>query len=104
MSPGLSGRYKKNSAWREIEVGDPFAAFDYMNPLKGSHSIEIVYFAQLSDPPAKIILDPNDHAEYRWVSLAEAQRLIAGTPRETDQEWPIIQKGFALLGGASPAF
>lgn len=88
----------------DIRVGDPFAAFSYTNEIKGSHSIEVVYFATFISTPEKIALDPADHSEYRWVTLAEATALIAGTEREDDHEWRIIQRGFALLAGSKPNF
>src|SRR4051812_35084962 len=31
----------------DVAIGDPFAVFDYTNPIKGSHSVEIIYFATL---------------------------------------------------------
>src|SRR5262249_16161268 len=34
----------------EVSVGDAFAAFSYLNEVKGSHSAEIVYFAEFTDP------------------------------------------------------
>jgi 8-oxo-dGTP diphosphatase len=52
----------------EIEVGDCFDAFTYINEIKKSHSVEIVYFAQFKDPEKQIVLEPADHSEYKWFS------------------------------------
>ncbi len=87
-----------------IKVGDPFGAFTYTNPIKGSHSVEIVYFAILADPPEMIRTNPEDHTSYQWVTLAQAKELIKGTERETDHEWSIIQTGFGLLANGRPDF
>src|SRR5258706_9165052 len=44
----------------EISVGDPFATFTYENQIKGSHSVEIIYFARFIDPIEKITINPED--------------------------------------------
>ncbi len=82
---------------KEIAVGDPFAAFTYANPVKGSHSIEVVYFAKFVDGIGGIKFDPEDHSEYRWVTEEE----VEATPVRDgdDPERAIILKGFALLRG-----
>ena len=51
-----------------IEVGDPFAVFDYINQVKGSHSIEIIYFATFKDTVENIVIDPEYHSEFNWFS------------------------------------
>src|SRR5690606_4845078 len=33
-----------------VSLGEPFASFTYTNDIKGSHSIEVVYFARFIDP------------------------------------------------------
>lgn len=82
---------------KEIIVGDPFAVFTYTNPVKGSHSIEVVYFARFAGGPDGVRLNPEDHAEYRWVTEEEVDAMPA---RDSDDpERTIIKKGFALLRG-----
>ncbi len=56
----------------DIRVGDPFAVFTYTNEVKGSHSIEVVYFAQIVGDDSNIILDPEDHSEYGWFTEDKA--------------------------------
>lgn len=82
---------------KEITVGDPFAVFTYTNPVKGSHSIEVVYFAGFTDGVDDIVLSPDDHSEYRWVAENEIDTLP--NRDSVDPERAIIRKGFALLRG-----
>lgn len=84
-----------------VKLGDPFAVFTYTNEVKGSHSIEVVYFAGLIDDPANIITDPDDHSTFGWFTEAEAISLNGNTE---DEEVNIIKKGFALLRGESLQF
>src|SRR5215469_8733586 len=46
----------------DVILGDPFAVFTYSNDIKGSHSIEVVYFAQILGNPEAIRIDPDDHS------------------------------------------
>jgi 8-oxo-dGTP diphosphatase len=82
-----------------ISVGDPFAVFTYTNDIKGSHSIEVVYFAKFLDPIANITLDLEDHSEWRWASESE---LFDGPT--SPQELANIKKGFELLRGEAHNF
>lgn len=79
----------------QITVGDPFAAFTYTNHIKGSHSIEVVYFAMFTDPLTNIQLHTDDHSEYRWVSLDEIEAI---TTISAEEKLNII-KGLQLLHG-----
>ncbi len=96
VAPGLK-REVLEEFGKEITLGDPFAVFTYTNPIKGSHSVEIVYFAQFVDGVNGITVNPQDHAEYRWVTEDE----VDATPcRDSDDpERAIIKRGFALLRG-----
>lgn len=90
---------------REIEeefgmktrIGDPFSVFTYENPIKKSHSVEIVYFAQFVDDDTAITIHPEDHAEYVWATEAELAELYAGKKDADDPEYLLVQKGFRLL-------
>lgn len=82
-----------------ISVGDPFAVFTYTNEIKGSHSIEVVYFATFLDPIENIKLNPEDHSEYSWTTEAE---LHEGPT--SDQELANIKRGFELLRGDAHNF
>jgi len=85
----------------DIAVGDPFAVFDYSNPIKGSHSAEIVYFATLISSPDAIQIDPEDHSTYGWFAADELHLAQNDLKGAEDVEFAILQKGFALLEGAS---
>lgn len=84
----------------KIKVGDPFAAFTYTNEVKGSHSVEVIYFATFEDPPENIKLNPEDHSEFKWVSENEVDDL----GRTGDVEMQNVKKGLALLNGQKPDF
>jgi 8-oxo-dGTP diphosphatase len=60
----------------QITVGDPFAAFTYMNEVKGSHSVEVVYFARFVGSIDTIEIHPEDHSGYRWISEDEIPEKI----------------------------
>lgn len=96
-----------------INVGDPFAAFTYRNTVKGSHSIEVIYFATFSDPLEQITIHPEDHSEYRWLSQEEVRQYRSGMLPQSqaihengddDAEYRTIMRGFELLHGQSLNF
>lgn len=82
-----------------ISVGDPFAAFTYTNEVKGSHSIEVVYFARFVDPIENITLHPDDHSEYAWLREEDI-----GQKPISPEEVRNLRKGFALLRGEARDF
>lgn len=88
----------------DIRVGDPFAAFDYTNHVKGSHSVEIIYFATLLDPPERITLHPEDHSTAGWFAKDELHKTFTSTKGADDVEFRVLQKAFALLEGQTPNF
>lgn len=85
----------------EVTLGDPFAVFTYTNEVKGSHSIEVVYFAQVVGDPDAITIDPDDHSSCGWLSEDEAVSLNGN---DEDEEVAVIKRGFALLRGGSLQF
>jgi 8-oxo-dGTP diphosphatase len=88
-----------------VSIGDVFAAFTYANEIKGSHSIEVVFFAKFTDPIENIQINPEDHSTYGWFAESEVgEQFITSRPREDDPENMIIRKGFALLRGKRPIF
>ncbi len=77
-----------------ILVGQPYYVFDYTNPVKGSHSVEIIYLAQFTDDLSGIALNPEDHSTFGWFSedgLIEAY--TADKPAD-DPEMQAIRAGF----------
>ncbi len=95
-----------------ITVGDPFGSFTYMNDVKGSHSIEVIYFAQFVEPIDQIKLDPEDHSMFEWFTkqdiLDRKKEVVAEefSDHETgeDPEYLTTLKGFELLEGGELRF
>jgi len=84
----------------EISVGDSFYAFTYSNEVKGSHSIEVIYFATFVTPISEIKLNPEDHSEYGWFTESGVKTRVVDTNKdEDDVEIQAMLKGFSLLSG-----
>jgi 8-oxo-dGTP diphosphatase len=83
----------------EINIGDPFAVFDYTNEVKGSHSIEVIYFATLAGLPGDIKLHADDHSKGGWFGENELEKIITPTKGMDDPEFTTIRKAFVLLRG-----
>lgn len=84
----------------EISVGDSFYVFTYSNEVKGSHSIEVIYFATFVTPISKIKLNPEDHSEYGWFTEDEIKtKVVDANKKEDDVEIQAMLKGFSLLSG-----
>jgi len=88
----------------DITVGDPFASFTYTNDVKGSHSIEVVYFASFTSPLENIKLHPDDHSEYGWFAEDELEKVMTENKRGDDPEIQALTKAFSLLKGESLDF
>lgn len=86
-----------------IRVGDPFAVFTYTNDIKGSHSIEVIYFVEFTDPIEKITIHPEDHSQFDWIGENDLKKAYAKNKGADDPEMKAIRKGFKLLNGESPA-
>lgn len=83
-----------------IKVGDPFYVFTYDNPVKGSHSIEVIYFAKFVEPLNQITVQKDDHSEYRWLSEKELPEIFGvGGKDKGDPEVMAMIRGFELLSG-----
>lgn len=83
----------------EINIGDPFFTFTYENKVKGSHSVEIIFFATFGEPIENIKLNPEDHSEHGWFSESDLGKIINEIKKEDDPEILAIKKGFSLLKG-----
>jgi 8-oxo-dGTP diphosphatase len=82
---------------KAITVGDPFAAFTYTNAVKGSHSIEVAYFAQFQDDIENIAINPEDHSGYNWFSEDEIDAMLVGGKTNEDEEYQLIRRAFGIL-------
>jgi 8-oxo-dGTP diphosphatase len=80
-----------------ISVGDPFYTFTYINEIKGSHSIEVIYFAKFIEDISKITLNPEDHSEFIWIEEKKIQDKLENIKGSDDSEYKAIEKGFKLL-------
>lgn len=87
-----------------IQVGDPFAAFAYVNEVKGSHSAEIIYFATFTDPIENIQIHTEDHSEFIWLEEKDIKSVYSNQKGGDDPEMQTVRKAFALLKGAPLAF
>lgn len=96
---GLKREFKEEFG-ADIIVGDPFAAFTYVNTVKKSHSVEIVYFATLA-PGANLTLDPSDHSDCVWVGGDELDSIYTDLKGRDDDEFVVLRKGLAILNGGS---
>jgi len=81
----------------ESKIGEPFSVFTYLNEVKKSHSIEVIYFAEFIDEINKIKINDYDHSEYVWISENELERIMDSKKGENDPEIKAIKKGFLLL-------
>ncbi|MCB0070667.1 MAG: NUDIX domain-containing protein [Caldilineaceae bacterium] len=88
-----------------ISVGDCFFTFDYVNKIKGSHSIEVIYFATFTDPESRIKINSSDHSEYLWATESDITSKIVTTQKpEDDIEIRAVLRGFELLRNKSLSF
>jgi 8-oxo-dGTP diphosphatase len=88
----------------QVAIGDPFYVFTYTNPVKGSHSIEVVYFARFTSALDELAINPEDHSGFGWFAENELENAANPTKGADDLEFQAIRKGFALLKGESPQF
>lgn len=86
------------------KIGDPFFVFTYTNDVKGSHSIEVIYFASFAESAENVRLNPEDHSEYDWFAEDELANAATEEKGLDDIEFVAMKKGFALLRGESPKF
>lgn len=81
-----------------IKIGDPYYVFTYDNPVKGSHSVEVIYFATFTDPVENIKTHPDDHSGYKWLSQEELPQIYGiGGKDENNPEVMAMKRGFELL-------
>ncbi len=90
-----------------ITVGDPFYVYTYKNHVKGSHSVEVIYFAQFVEPINQVNINPEDHSTYGWFTKDEIFNIRNEIVIETqvthnhsdDPEYLAMLRGFELLEG-----
>ncbi len=79
----------------DVIVGDVVGAFTYVNKVKRSHSVEIIFFAQLAGGCLpKINID--DHSEIIWINQ-DNLHIVEDENGSSDQEFPFIVRALELL-------
>ena len=98
LEVGLTREIKEEFGMN-VTIGDVFGAFTYTNEVKGSHSVELIYFAQFTDPIGQITTHPDDHSGYVWAAENELVEVYSDQKGEDDIEFHYVKQGFALLNG-----
>lgn len=78
----------------DIIVEAPFYAFTYVFDNNTTHTVEVDYFARMTDPTQEIKLNQEDHSEYKWITQEEVDTYF----KEDDTVRMVVHKGFQLLG------
>jgi len=97
LKEGLAREVREEFGMRAA-IGDVVDVFTYMNHIKKSHSIEVIYFAQFTDPLEQIQLHPEDHSTYGWFAEDELANVYSGGKGADDTEFVVIRKAFKRLG------
>ncbi len=93
-------------------IGDPYYVYTYKNEIKGSHTVQAIYFGRFIDPLENIKIHPEDHSSFEWFSLEDIQnrkdeiRPEISVPHEytDDPEYLAILRGFEILQGGKLNF
>jgi 8-oxo-dGTP diphosphatase len=80
----------------EVEVHDPIFAFTYLDG--ENHVVEIDYLATLKNPEQSIVLHPEDHSEYRWMTPREFEDIWD----KNDAEYVAVEAGFKRIDKVTP--
>ena len=78
-----------------MTIGSLFAAFTYINEIKVSHSIELLYFAQAKEGSEPTV-NPEDHSGLLWVN-EDNINLVEQENGSDDQELPYLKKSLRIL-------
>jgi 8-oxo-dGTP diphosphatase len=81
----------------EVELGEPFSAFTYINDIKGAHTVEIAFFARFA-PGSEWSLQPDDHSDARWFRQEQRDEYTVNRSPD-DEESVVVQRAFAILKG-----
>lgn len=79
----------------DVVVGDVVGAFTYVNEVKRSHSVEIIFFAKLANGCLPKI-NPADHSEIVWVNQNNLS-IVENENGADDQEFPFLVQALELL-------
>lgn len=79
----------------DITIENPFYTFTYLSDNDTCHNVEVDFFATMAHPDQHIILNKEDHSEYKWITEDEVDTYLPAN----DDETLAVKKGFALLNG-----
>lgn len=82
---------------RDIYVEEVCHAFTYVNEVKGSHSVEVIFLATLANESEPIQLHPEDHSAYVWVSEEGVRSVYESQDRLDDEEYRAVTHAFSIL-------
>ena len=99
LKEGLAREIMEEFGMR-VAIGEVVDVFTYVNDIKKSHSIEVVYLAQFTDPIENIRLNPEDHSTSGWFAEDELHQVYSGQKGVDDIEYQILRKAFSKLQGA----
>ena len=88
-------RETKEELHIDILVEDIFYAFTYIDGYE--HIVEVDYFARIVDEAQKIVLNPEDHSEYKWIS----KKKVNDSFSPEDDELGVVLKGFEKFSNRS---
>jgi len=77
----------------DVIVEEPFYAFTYTSNNDSTHTIEVDYFAKLPNYDQSIIINPEDHSEYKWINEFEVDEYF----ENDDEEKKAVMMGFKKL-------
>jgi len=80
----------------DIRIGDPYYAVTYIDHTNNNHYVEVVYFAQFLSPLPKIKLNPQDHSEYKWITVKEIEETFG----KGNYELGAARRGFEILNNS----
>lgn len=81
----------------EIEIGDCFEVFTYINEIKWTQSLEAIYFASFIWDEENIILHPEDHQWFLWIWSKDLSKVLDDIKWEDDLEIQAIKRWFSIL-------
>jgi 8-oxo-dGTP diphosphatase len=77
----------------EIVIDRPYHVFTYLTDNNTEHVVEIEYLAILKNPDQKIVIKPEDHSDFKWITESEIEIYFEGN----DQEATAVKKGFEAI-------
>jgi len=77
----------------EVQISRPYYEFTYVTDDKLEHVVEIEYLATLKDPNQEIVVKPDDHSDFAWITEDEIEKYFSGNNLEGNA----LKKGFKAI-------